>query len=494
MKKRSEINQSNDKIDAKKLKKSPIDEKNKNDKPSQIEQLPICLLTKIISYAGHNMICALMLVNKRWQKATNSKLFWESMLMDYSKTMIERFEIPLKNYLLIPPFFKDRTYKELFEMKRVIKTDTPEKIEKEEPIKRLGTKIINKVGFFEGEMLGSKQHGVGVLYKLKLGIVFQGDFLNGKITGKGKRIWPNGDVYEGEFLDSKRNGMGTLKLVGTGEYKGQFENDKREGKGEMIFENGDVYNGSWKNDMANGLGSFTSKSGYEYEGNWVDNHKQGFGKLTYQRGVYEGEWKDNKAHGKGKIMFKNGTSYVGSMHENAWHGEGIFTWNDGRRYVGEFVNSKQQGSGKIYSADGSLCYDGQFRNNRPHGEGTLYLKSGYRYIGQMKNGLKEGTGKIYDSSNRLCMSGEFNQGNFAKGTVYKHYLQQINSSSSEIILDNSTQSSNSSSSISFNDHDNLNSTTIKDSCSNILNPFSEFDSSQIDDNFKFDKSDPHLIK
>eukprot|EP01091_Cochliopodium_minus_P004191 TRINITY_DN1408_c0_g1_i2.p1 TRINITY_DN1408_c0_g1~~TRINITY_DN1408_c0_g1_i2.p1 ORF type:complete len:334 (-),score=100.39 TRINITY_DN1408_c0_g1_i2:840-1841(-) len=256
-----------------------------------IEKLPLFILAYILSKTGYAMMLKVMLVSKKWKKAASTKIFYESMLRDMSNEILIKFEIPEHNYELIPQYFKEKSWKEIFQMKRIIKSDPKESdnIEKDNDQTRvLGTKIIDKIGFYEGELKGNKQDGKGILYKIKLGKVYEGDFDKGKITGVGKRTWPNKDTYEGNFLESKRNGEGILKLVGTGEYRGSFVNDKREGEGEMRFENGDVYRGSWKNDMANGFGTFSSKSGYVYEGEWVDNHKSGKGKLIYQRGTYEG--------------------------------------------------------------------------------------------------------------------------------------------------------------------------------------------------------------
>ena len=40
-------------------------------------------------------------------------------------------------------------------------------------------------------------------------LIFEGEYLNGKINGKGKEYYDNGELeYEGEYLNGKRNGKG----------------------------------------------------------------------------------------------------------------------------------------------------------------------------------------------------------------------------------------------------------------------------------------------
>jgi len=39
---------------------------------------------------------------------------------------------------------------------------------------------------------------------------YEGDFVDGKRTGKGTFTWANGNKYEGDFVDGKFHGKGTL--------------------------------------------------------------------------------------------------------------------------------------------------------------------------------------------------------------------------------------------------------------------------------------------
>jgi len=57
-------------------------------------------------------------------------------------------------------------------------------------------------------------------------------------------------------------------------YEGEFINGKMEGKGVMTWPNGNRYNGMWKNDMQHGPGMFFSaKSGKETPEEWRDGKR-----------------------------------------------------------------------------------------------------------------------------------------------------------------------------------------------------------------------------
>jgi hypothetical protein len=50
--------------------------------------------------------------------------------------------------------------------------------------------------------------------------VYEGDFVNGKCHGKGKKTFANGDVYEGDWANAAMHGKGkyTWKKSGASKY------------------------------------------------------------------------------------------------------------------------------------------------------------------------------------------------------------------------------------------------------------------------------------
>jgi hypothetical protein len=56
-----------------------------------------------------------------------------------------------------------------------------------------------------------------------------------------------------------------------GIYEGQWFEGKMHGKGVFTFPNGNVYDGNWANNKMEGLGKFIYVNGDVYEGSWSDN-------------------------------------------------------------------------------------------------------------------------------------------------------------------------------------------------------------------------------
>lgn len=73
-------------------------------------------------------------------------------------------------------------------------------------------------------------HGKGVL-RDSLGVVFQGDFVNGQKSGYG--------IYRTQ----------------DGSYEGNFDRDTLNGKGSFIWNDGKVYEGNFQNSLMHGQGT-----------------------------------------------------------------------------------------------------------------------------------------------------------------------------------------------------------------------------------------------
>jgi len=59
---------------------------------------------------------------------------------------------------------------------------------------------------FEGEYLNGKRNGKGREYSGDGKLIFEGEYLNGKRNGKGKEYsdYDGGLIFEGEFINDKR--------------------------------------------------------------------------------------------------------------------------------------------------------------------------------------------------------------------------------------------------------------------------------------------------
>ena len=91
-----------------------------------------------------------------------------------------------------------------------------------------------------------------------------GDLVNGKREGRGVMKWPN-----------YKNRMG--KLCGEVIYDGEWKNDKMSGRGKIKFKQGHIYEGDWRNNTMHGIGKYSAANGDVYVGQWYLNNKEGEG-------------------------------------------------------------------------------------------------------------------------------------------------------------------------------------------------------------------------
>ena len=69
--------------------------------------------------------------------------------------------------------------------------------------------MIEKDGdYYIGEFKNGLKHGKGKKYDQDQNIIYEGDFVDGKMEGNGKLFYDNGYYYVGGFKDGKRHGDG----------------------------------------------------------------------------------------------------------------------------------------------------------------------------------------------------------------------------------------------------------------------------------------------
>jgi len=127
-----------------------------------------------------------------------------------------------------------------------------------------------------GEMKKCKLCSFGIEIYLDGSTFYFGNFLDGKLHGKGGIIWDGGARYFGDWQDGHREGFGTYSWANGDRYEGQFKYDgKKEGKGVFIYADGDRFEGFYKNDERDGWGKMIwNSSNFIYEGNFVHNEPQ----------------------------------------------------------------------------------------------------------------------------------------------------------------------------------------------------------------------------
>ena len=99
----------------------------------------------------------------------------------------------------------------------------------------------------EGSRLGSIT-GKGV-FRSDQGIL-EGQFVSGKLEGKGKRVLPNGNIFEGLFVNGRREGKGKLTQRSDNTVvHGSWQNDKLNGWALKIYSSGCLERAVWINDV-----------------------------------------------------------------------------------------------------------------------------------------------------------------------------------------------------------------------------------------------------
>ncbi|XP_073089131.1 MORN repeat-containing protein 1 isoform X1 [Manis javanica] len=182
---------------------------------------------------------------------------------------------------------------------------------------------------YEGEWRGGKKHGqipaastsqltarlLGSHGKLlfKDGSYYEGEFVDGEITGEGCRHWAwSGNTYSGQFVLGEPQGHGVMKYKAGGHYEGELSHGAREGHGCLVDPDGQTYWGSFHDNKRHGRGRMAFRNGDTYEGDWVWDQRQGHGVLCCADGsTYKGQWHGDVFSGLGSMIHCSGVVYHG---------------------------------------------------------------------------------------------------------------------------------------------------------------------------------------
>ena len=59
--------------------------------------------------------------------------------------------------------------------------------------------------------------------------IYEGDFKNNHIHGKGLQTWKEGNTYDGDWTFGEMDGKGTFSWKNGNKYIGEYKNDNKEG-------------------------------------------------------------------------------------------------------------------------------------------------------------------------------------------------------------------------------------------------------------------------
>lgn len=133
------------------------------------------------------------------------------------------------------------------------------------------------------------------------GIKFEGLFDNGMMHGKGKVVFPSGNVWQGEFDKGRMHGEGVFTWSKPPGWPSSKEFKK---KYMGVLDDGKM--------VSAGRPSTFIYNKHVYEGGFVDGCAHGKGVMLWPDGrYYDGEWRAGKPHGEGKVVMPDGTSNSG---------------------------------------------------------------------------------------------------------------------------------------------------------------------------------------
>ena len=243
-------------------------------------------------------------------------------------------------------------------------------------------------------------HGKGKCVWELEGAVYEGDWVDGKMSGHGvfdsARLYVipyesrKPFFYEGEFENGTFHGYGVQKNELAGwVFEGEFRNGRRHGKGRLTVNNNAVYEGNWENGFLSGHGTYRAGVGERttfYEGEFSLDKFNGYGVQSSNLSTYAGEWKHGLMHGRGVFICKK-YKWDGEWNRGREYGHGVFTSSDGTVFTGEWHGS--QGSGRIVFPNGDV-YEGEvsapgtyhdFEGLCIHGAGIYTYADGRVYDG-----------------------------------------------------------------------------------------------------------------
>lgn len=236
---------------------------------------------------------------------------------------------------------------------------------------------------------------------------------------------PDGAVYEGEMIDGVITGQGRMRWTNGDRYEGSFENGLFHGQGKYEGVDGSSYQGEYVKGAITGTGTMIYADGQQYTGELLYGRMHGRGVLKSHGTLYEGEFFEGNFNGEGEYTDKEGNSYRGQFLDGIFQGQGAYAGIDGRRYEGEFVNWVLSGWGTHSDSKGT-SYEGDFKNWIYHGEGKLTDHKGNHFSGRFQDGKLYGEAK-YVGKNGVTYEGEFDRGMYSgtgklttdKGDVYQ---------------------------------------------------------------------------
>ncbi len=118
-------------------------------------------------------------------------------------------------------------------------------------------------------------------------IKYEGEFKNGQKHGWGTAVYPDGSNYVGQWVNNNPSGKGKLTnkitdpKIPAEYYEGEWLGGKMNGKGTQYWKDGSSYTGEYLLGQKNGFGTFSWPDGNKYTGHYKADLREGQGTFTW---------------------------------------------------------------------------------------------------------------------------------------------------------------------------------------------------------------------
>jgi hypothetical protein len=194
---------------------------------------------------------------------------------------------------------------------------------------------------YKGEWLCGKMHGRGKK-TFADGSYLIGEFMNGEANGICHKYYPCGDVFYGSYEDGQRHGFGRYDWADGSTYEGHWFRDRMHGEGlkiqamkrpegkpspgslrEVIFTSSHLNDAAAHGRSGSGADNGVDGDNEAINGS-MGNHGAFMFEPQYKTVIlrYEGDMIDDVPHGWGKALYGDGARYEGEFHRGNFHGWG----------------------------------------------------------------------------------------------------------------------------------------------------------------------------
>ena len=175
-----------------------------------------------------------------------------------------------------------------------------------------------------------------------------------RITGKWRHGKPDG-VVEIDF-DAVHGG---------GTYRGEVTRGMFSGKGTRVWSNGNIFIGQWETCGSSGSSGQSRRSRRSRSGGGSkSNTSSGSSSSGVHKGLLMHADDRGTMHGRGSYLYASGCQYVGEFEHGVRSGSGKQIWPSGHLYVGEWKHDAPHGCGMFVDGTSGTSLAGQWNHGR----------------------------------------------------------------------------------------------------------------------------------